>query len=55
MAKVSDFAKAWLAFIKTNHKEKVIDAMIKEKFTITKDIEATMLKLAEEFTTSYTA
>ncbi len=55
VAKVSDFSKAWLEFIKTSHKAAVIDAIIKEKFTITKEIEATMLKLAEEFTASYTA
>jgi F-type H+-transporting ATPase subunit alpha len=55
VAKVSDFAKAWLEFIKTSHKSAVIDAIIKEKFTITKDIESHMLKLAEEFTASYTA
>ena len=39
----------------TNHKAAVVDAIIKEKYTITKDIEATMMKLADEFTTSYTA
>jgi len=55
VAKVSDFSKAWLNHIKTTHKASVIDAIIKEKYTITKDIEANMMKLADEFTTTYTA
>jgi F-type H+-transporting ATPase subunit alpha len=55
VAKVSDFAKAWLGFIKSSHKATVIEAIAKEKYTITKDIEGHMMKLAEEFTTSYTA
>ena len=55
VSKVSDFAKAWLAFIMTSHKATVIDAIVKENYTITKDIEAHMLKLADEFTTSYNA
>jgi hypothetical protein len=44
-----------LEFVKTSHKAAVLDAIIKEKYTITKDIETTMLKLADEFTTTYTA
>ena len=40
--------------VMTNHKAAVVDAIVKENYTITKDIEATMLKLADEFTTSYT-
>jgi F-type H+-transporting ATPase subunit alpha len=55
VAKVLDFSKAWLNFIKTSHKAAVIDAIIKENYTITKEIEATMLKLADEFTTTYNA
>jgi F0F1-type ATP synthase alpha subunit len=55
VSKVSDFAKGWLDFIKSSHKAAVIDAIVKEKYTITKDIEATMLKLAEEYTTSFNA
>jgi len=55
VAKVSDFSKAWLAHIKTSHKAAVIDAIVKEKFTITKEIDATMMKLAEEFTATYNA
>ena len=46
---------AWLNFIKTSHKAAVIDAIISQKYTITKEIEATMLKLADEFTTSFNA
>ena len=52
---VSEFSRAWLNHVMTNHKAAVVDAIIKEKYTITKDIEATMMKLADEFTTSYTA
>ena len=55
VSKVSDFAKSWLGFVKSNHKDTVIDAIIKEKYTITKDIEANMLKLADQFTTTYNA
>jgi len=55
VAKVSEYSKAWLNFIKTSHKAAVIDAIVKEKFTITKDIDATMMKLADEFTTTYNA
>jgi len=55
VAKVSDFAKSWLAHVKASHKASVIDAIVGAKYTITKDIEAHMLKLAEEFTASYTA
>jgi len=55
VSKVSDFARKWLEFIKTSHKATTIDAIVKEKFTITKDIEAHMLKLADEFTTTYNA
>jgi len=55
VSKVLDFSRAWLQHIKTSHKAAVIDAIVKEKFTITKEIEANMMKLADEFTTSYTA
>ena len=51
--KVSDFSKAWLEFVMTSHKEAVIGAIIKEKYTITKEIEASMMKLADDFTTKY--
>jgi len=55
VAKVSDFAKGWLAHIKSSHKSAVIDAIVKENYTITKDIETIMLKLADEYTNSYNA
>jgi F-type H+/Na+-transporting ATPase subunit alpha len=55
VSKVSDFSKAWLHHVVNNHKAAVIDAIVKENYTITKDIEATMMRLAEEFTTSYVA
>jgi len=55
VSKVSDFAKGWLAFIKSSHKAAVIDTIVKDKYTISKDTEATMLKLAEEYTVSFNA
>lgn len=55
VAKVSDFSKAWLKHIMTNHKATVVDVMIKEKYTLTKDLDATMTKLADDFTKSYNA
>jgi len=53
VSKVSAFAAAWLEFIKASHKAAVIDAIVSSKYTITKDIEENMLKLAESFTSSY--
>jgi len=53
VSKVSAFAAAWLEFIKSSHKAAVIDAIVSSKYTITKDIEENMLKLAESFTSSY--
>jgi len=55
VSKVSDFARSWLEFVKSNHKGPIIDAIVKEKFTITKEIEDKMMALADEFTTTYTA
>jgi F-type H+-transporting ATPase subunit alpha len=55
VSKVSDFAKAWLEHIMTSHKSDIVDAMVKENYTITKPIEDKMMQLAEDFTTAYTA
>ena len=55
VAKVSDFSKAWLNHIMTSHKAAVVEAIVKADYTITKDIESTMMKLADEFTTTYNA
>merc|ERR1711988_1345476 len=55
VAKVSAFSTAWLEFIKTSHKAAVIDAIVKEGYTLSKGVEDKMMALAEEFTTSYTA
>jgi len=55
VSKVTHFADAWLKHVMTVHKAAVVDAIIKEKYTITPAIEATMMKLADEFTTSYNA
>merc|ERR1712000_93666 len=53
VSKVSEFAKAWLKHLKTNHKAAILDAIVKEKFTITKEIDEKMKKLAEDFTSTY--
>eukprot|EP01030_Chromulinospumella_sphaerica_P034281 gene34281-biopygen3904 len=53
--KVSDFSKAWLNFVQTSHKSAIIDAIVKDKYTISKELEGRMLALAEEFTASYNA
>jgi proton translocating ATP synthase F1 alpha subunit len=53
VSKVSEFAKSWLKHLKTNHKAAILDAIVKEKFTITKDIEEKMKALAEDFTSTY--
>jgi F-type H+-transporting ATPase subunit alpha len=55
VAKVLDYSKAWLNFIKTSHKADVMEAIVNAKYTITKEIETHMLKLADEFTTSFNA
>ena len=55
VAKVSAFSSAWLDFIKTSHKAAVIDAIVKDGYTLSKEVEDKMMALAEEFTTSYTA
>jgi F-type H+-transporting ATPase subunit alpha len=55
VSKVSDFAAAFLAHVKTSHKGPIIDAMIQANYTITPAIEESMMKVAEEFTSSYTA
>jgi len=55
VSKVSDFAKSWLEHVKSSHKKEVIDAIVGAKYTITPEIEAHMKKLAEDFTTAYTA
>jgi len=53
VSKVSHFASSWLTHIKSAHKSDVIDALKKEKYTITPPLEAQLLKLAEEYTASY--
>jgi len=53
VSKVSSFANSWLQHCKTAHKADVFDTLLKEKYTITPALKAHMLKLAEEFTTTY--
>lgn len=54
VSKVSAFSDAWRKHIFTSHKD-VVDAIIKEKYTLTKDIETKLMALAESFTSSYSA
>jgi F-type H+-transporting ATPase subunit alpha len=54
VSKVSAFSEAWRKHIFTSHKD-VVDAIIKEKYTLTKDIETKLMALAESFTSSYSA
>lgn len=53
VSKVASFAAGWLQWVKTNHKASVIDAIISNKHTITKEIEAHMMALANEYTTQF--
>lgn len=53
VSKVQDFADSWLKHVMTSHKAAVVDAIIAADYTITKEIEATMMALAEEYTVSY--
>ena len=55
VAKVQDFATAWLNFAKTSHKADTTDAIVAAGYVLTPEIEAKMMTLAEEFTTSYNA
>lgn len=55
VAKVQDFADSWLKFIKTSHKSDVVDALVNAGYVLTPEIEGKMMKLAEDFTTSYNA
>ena len=55
VSKVSAFASAFLGHVKTTHKAAIIDGIINAKYTITPEIEANMMKVAEDFTSSYTS
>ena len=55
VSKVSAFSQAWLKHIMTSHKADVVDAIIKEKYTLTPEIEKKMMALADSFTSSYSA
>merc|ERR1711871_1175494 len=55
VAKVQDFAAAWLNFAKTSHKADTTDAIVAAGYVLTPEIESKMMALAEEFTTSYNA
>eukprot|EP01006_Ploeotia_vitrea_P030464 TRINITY_DN62877_c0_g1_i1.p1 TRINITY_DN62877_c0_g1~~TRINITY_DN62877_c0_g1_i1.p1 ORF type:complete len:543 (+),score=33.02 TRINITY_DN62877_c0_g1_i1:67-1695(+) len=55
VAKVSDFAAAWLEHVKASHKADIIDAIIAAEYTITPEIEEKMKNAAEAFTSSFTA
>jgi len=53
VSKVSAFAKAWLAHVKTQHKADIMDGIINAKYEITKDINDKMMKAADAFTTTF--
>jgi len=55
VAKVQDFAAAWLNFAKTSHKADTTDAIVAAGYVLTPEIETKMMALAEEFTSSYNA
>lgn len=55
VAKVQDFASAWLNFCKTSHKTATTEALIASGYNMTPEIEGKLMELAEEFTTSYNA
>jgi F-type H+-transporting ATPase subunit alpha len=54
VSKVLGFSNAWLKHIMSSHKD-VVDLLIKEKLTLTKEIDAKLMKLADDFTKSYSA
>jgi F-type H+-transporting ATPase subunit alpha len=54
VSKVLGFSNAWLKHIMSSHKD-VVDSLIKEKLTLTKEIDAKLLKLADDFSMSYSA
>ncbi len=55
VSKVAGFARGWLQWVKANHKASVIDAIVNSKYTITKEIEANMMSLANEYTNTFIA
>ena len=55
VSKVNAFSNAWLKHVQTSHKAEIIDAIIKEKYTLTKEIDAKLTQLAEDFTKSYSS
>ncbi len=50
---VGEFEKAWLSFIKTNHKESTMGAIIANKMTITKEIDVHLSKLCDDFSKNF--
>eukprot|EP00630_Chrysocystis_fragilis_P006873 CAMPEP_0197395504 /NCGR_PEP_ID=MMETSP1165-20131217/7111_1 /TAXON_ID=284809 /ORGANISM="Chrysocystis fragilis, Strain CCMP3189" /LENGTH=720 /DNA_ID=CAMNT_0042921267 /DNA_START=57 /DNA_END=2215 /DNA_ORIENTATION=+ len=54
VAAVQEYEAAWLDFIKTSHSD-IFKQINADKMTITKDTEAKLAKLCDDFTTSYVA
>jgi F0F1-type ATP synthase alpha subunit len=55
VSQVGEFEKAWLNFIKTSHKEATMGAIIANKMTITKEIDALLTKLCDDFSKNFAA
>jgi len=55
VSQVGEFEKAWLNYIKTSHKEATMGAIIANKMTITKEIDALLTKLCDDFSKNFAA
>ena len=53
VSQVQAFEKAWLTFIKTNHYDATMGAIIKAGMVITPEIDKTLSDLCDEFSASY--
>jgi F-type H+-transporting ATPase subunit alpha len=53
VSQVQAFEKAWLNFIKTNHYDSTMGAIIKAGYVITPEVDKTLTKLCDEFSASF--
>lgn len=53
VSQVQAFEKAWLSFIKTNHYDATMGAIIKAGYVLTPEIDEKLTKLCDEFSASY--
>jgi len=53
VAQVPAFEKAWLNFIKTSHYDATMGAIIKEGYVITKEIDAKLTELCDDFSANF--